>query len=111
MEHHDAAQKAFDRARAAIAAAGDHDPYFQVAEADFLLDRQRPAIVVERLRNVTRNNNALLRLALAEAQLPDAGSQAAAKRHADTPGERFAATRTRGEATHRREEEIGRAHA
>ncbi|HEY9547158.1 MAG TPA: hypothetical protein VIR56_14195, partial [Solimonas sp.] len=104
MEHHDAAQKAFDRARAAIAAAGDHDPYFQVAEADFLLDRQRPAIVVERLRNETRNNNALLRLALAESQLPDADSQAAAKQHIEMLGERFAATRTRGEATHRREE-------
>src|SRR3546814_7981488 len=81
MEHHDAAQKAFDRARAASAAAGDHDPYFQVAEADFLLDRQRPAIVVERLRNETRNNNALLRLALAESQLPDADSQEIGRAH------------------------------
>src|SRR3546814_4612877 len=69
-----------------------------------LLDRQRPAIVVERLRNETRNNNALLRLALAESQLPDADSQAAAKQHIEMLGERFAATRTRGEATHRREE-------
>src|SRR3546814_12002217 len=46
MEHHDAAQKAFDRASAAIAAAGDHDPYFQVAEAAFLLDQQRPALEI-----------------------------------------------------------------
>src|SRR3546814_18984207 len=99
MEHHDAAQKAFDRARAAIAAAGDHDPYFQVAEADFLLDRQRPAIVVERLRNETRNNKALLRLALAESQLPDADSQDAAKQHIEMRGQRFAAPRPCGDAS------------
>lgn len=104
MEHDDAAQKAFDRARTAIAAAGDHDPYFQVAEADFLLDQHQPATVVERLRNETRNNNALLRLTLAESQLPDADSQAAARQHIEMLGERFAATRARGEATHRREE-------
>lgn len=104
MEHNDAARAAFDRARAAIAAAGDHDPYFQVAEADFLLDQHEPATVVERLRNETRNNNALLRLTLAESQLPDAASQAAATKHIEMLGERFAATRARGEATHRREE-------
>ncbi|NGY06574.1 hypothetical protein [Solimonas terrae] len=104
MEHDDDARAAFDRARAAIAAAGDHDPYFQVAEADFLLDQHEPAAVVERLRNETRNNNALLRLTLAESQLPDAASQASAKKHIEMLGERFAATRARGEATHRREE-------
>src|SRR3546814_13865628 len=99
MEHHDAAQKAFDRARAAIAAAGDHDPYFQLAEADFLLDRQRPALVVERLRNETRHNHTLLRQALAEAPLPDARTHTAAQRHAAPHAERSAATPTRRGST------------
>lgn len=104
MERNDAARAAFDRARQATAAAGDHDPYLQVTEADFLLDRHEPATVVERLRDETRNDNALLRLTQAEAQLPDAASQASAKAHIDMLGERFAATRARGEATHGREE-------
>ncbi|NKF21260.1 hypothetical protein [Solimonas marina] len=104
MEHVAAARAAFERARSAVAAAGSHDPYLDTAEADFLLDQHEPATVVARLRSRTRDNNALLRLTEAEAQLPDAASQQSAATHIRMLGERFAATRARGEATHRREE-------
>ncbi|HEY3158169.1 MAG TPA: hypothetical protein VGJ78_04335, partial [Vicinamibacterales bacterium] len=56
--------------RAALA-LDPRDPYLLGAYTDFLLDRNRPAEVVPLLKDYTRNDNLLLRLALAEARLPE----------------------------------------
>ncbi len=70
--------------------------------ADFLLDQKRPAEVVALLRDRTRVDPLLLRLALAEQQLraPELAAHVAALR------DRFAASRQRGDVVHRREEAI-----
>jgi len=87
--------------RAALA-LDSRDPYTLAAYADFLLDRNRPAEVVPLLKDYTRNDNLLLRLALAEARLPEMHSSFAA--HRSALEDRFDAARRRGDTLHRREE-------
>jgi predicted Zn-dependent protease len=87
--------------RAALA-LDPRDPYLLGAYADFLLDRNRPAEVVPLLKDYTRNDNLLLRLALAEARLPELRSSFAAHR-ADLE-DRYDAAGRRGDTLHRREE-------
>ncbi|OLC69784.1 MAG: hypothetical protein AUH79_00845 [Betaproteobacteria bacterium 13_1_40CM_4_64_4] len=78
------------------------DPYLLGAFADFLLDHNRPTEVVALLKDHARNDNLLLRLALAEARLPEMRASFAA--HRSTLEDRFDAARRRGDTLHRREE-------
>jgi Tfp pilus assembly protein PilF len=86
----------------AALALAPHDAYLKGAYADFLLDRGRAPEVVPLLRADTRNDGLLLRLALAEARLPDA--RASCESHRADLAARFDAARQRGESMHRREE-------
>ncbi|KAF0192633.1 MAG: hypothetical protein FD165_796 [Gammaproteobacteria bacterium] len=81
-------------------AAGRADSYLLASYADFLLDQGRAADVVALLRQQTRADALLLRLALAEQalNLPTAAEHIAALRS------RFDASRLRGDVLHRREE-------
>jgi predicted Zn-dependent protease len=87
--------------RAALA-LDPRDPYLLGAYADFLLERDRPAEVVPLLKDYPRNDSLLLRLALAEARLPDA--REAFEAHRAELKDRFDAARQRGDSLHRREE-------
>ena len=78
------------------------DAYLKGAYADFLLDRSRAREMVTLLQGDTRNDGLLLRLALAEAQLPDARASYAT--HRAELAARFDAARQRGDSMHRREE-------
>jgi predicted Zn-dependent protease len=78
------------------------DPYLLGAYADFLLDGNRPAEVVPLLKDYTRNDNLLLRLALAEARLPELRASFGA--HRSDLEDRFEAARRRGDTLHQREE-------
>ena len=78
------------------------DAYLKGAYADYLLDRGRPREIVPLLRDDTRNDALLLRLALAEQRLPD--QHAAFLTHRDDLAARFDAARRRGDSLHRREE-------
>lgn len=78
------------------------DPYLIAAYCDFLLDRDRAREVPPLVANQTRNDNLLLRLALAEQRLPDAGS--AFDEHRRELVDRFDAARRRGDSLHKREE-------
>lgn len=82
--------------------------YLLGAYADFLLDQARPAEAVALLRNQTRVDSLLLRLALAEkaSQPPDP----AWKDHTRALEDRFSASRLRGDTRHRREEARFRLH-
>lgn len=75
---------------------GVRDSYLLGAYADFLLDHDRAAEVMELLKEDTRADALLLRLALAERRLDLPSWQA----HREALGERFAAVRRRGESTH-----------
>jgi hypothetical protein len=66
------------------------------------LDQGRPSEVVELLRNETRADSLLLRLALAEAASPESGPNL--PEHVSALKERFGASRQRGDKVHRREE-------
>ena len=92
------AEKHFVRALASDAT----DAYLKGAYADFLLEQRRFATVLALLANETRNDALLLRLALAEKQLPD-HAQAFA-RHRDELAARFEAARRRRDSLHLREE-------
>jgi predicted Zn-dependent protease len=94
----DAAERHF---RAALA-LDSQDPYLRAAYADFLLGRERPAEVLALLRDGTRNDALLLRLAMAERHVPEA--QAAFVAHRAELAARFDAARRRGDSLHRREE-------
>jgi Tfp pilus assembly protein PilF len=83
-------------------AIDSRDPYLIAAYCDFLLDRGRAREVPPLVANQTRNDNLLLRLALAERQLPDAASAFA--RHRRELADRFDAARRRGDSLHKREE-------
>ncbi|ATG89790.1 hypothetical protein [Methylomonas koyamae] len=85
--------------RQALASA-DANGYLLAAYADFLLDRQCYAEVVELLAEHTRADPLLLRLALAERHLP----QAPAAAHTDALQARFAALRMRGDNRHQADE-------
>jgi predicted Zn-dependent protease len=87
--------------RAAIALDA-RDPYLLATYADFLLERDRAAEVVPLVRNYVRNDSLLLRLALAEARLPE--MRAAFEAHSADLAARFDAARRRGDSLHRREE-------
>jgi tetratricopeptide (TPR) repeat protein len=93
-----AAEKHF---RAALA-LDPRDPYLLAAYGDFLLERDHPSEVVALLKDYTRNDSLLLRLALAEARLPDARESFST--HRAELEDRFAAARRRGDTLHRREE-------
>jgi len=78
------------------------DAYLKGAYADFLLDSDRPRDVLPLLRDDTRNDALLFRLALAEQRLADRRETFAA--HRDDLAARFDAARRRGDSLHRREE-------
>jgi len=83
-------------------ALDSRDPYLIAAYCDFLLDRGRAQEVLPLVANQTWNDNLLLRLALAERQLPDAASAFA--QHRRELADRFDAARRRGDSLHKREE-------
>ncbi len=78
------------------------DPYLLAAYCDYLLDRGRPAEVLPLVAGQLRNDNLLLRAALAEARLTDAHS-AFVRDRADL-ADRFDAAHRRGDSLHKREE-------
>ena len=92
---HDAAEAAFRQALA----LGVDDVYLLAAYADFLLDRKRPAEVLTLLKDRTRADVLLLRLALAARAAGAPGHEA----WAHSLGERFDAAALRGDTTHRKE--------
>jgi Tfp pilus assembly protein PilF len=79
---------------------GREDNYLLCAYADFLLDRGRAPEVLTLLKDQTRSDTLLLRLALAATA---AGSPTAAA-YANDLAARFEAARLRGDATHQKEE-------
>lgn len=81
-------------------ALGIEDNFLLAAYADFLLERSRPAEVIALLRERSRSDTLLLRLAIA-AQAVGARE---AEGYARTLGERFAASALRGERLHLAEE-------
>jgi predicted Zn-dependent protease len=87
--------------RAALALDG-RDPYLKAAFADFLLDGRRPGEALALVRDDARNDALLLRIALAEAALPDRAAEL--KSHVAELRARFDAARARGDSLHRREE-------
>jgi hypothetical protein len=76
------------------------DPYLLGAYADFLLDEDRPAEVLELLAGETRIDPLLLRLSLAEQRLGAQGLE----EHVALLQARFDAARRRGDSVHLREE-------
>jgi tetratricopeptide (TPR) repeat protein len=94
----------WDGARAAethfqAALALGRDPYLLGAYADFLLDADRPAEVLELLEDEARIDPLLLRLALAEQRLGAEGLE----EHVALLQARFDAARRRGDSVHLRE--------
>ncbi|HYM01611.1 MAG TPA: hypothetical protein VET85_01620, partial [Stellaceae bacterium] len=79
---------------------GLHDSYLLGAYADFLLDEGRPQEVRPLLKDETRVDLLLLRLALAEQSV----GAPTLKSHIADLNERFAANRRRGDLSHQREE-------
>jgi hypothetical protein len=81
-------------------ALGLEDNFLLAAYADFLLERGRPAEVLALLRDRTRSDTLLLRVAIAARALrrPEAAA------HERVLGERFAASALRGERLHLAEE-------
>jgi tetratricopeptide (TPR) repeat protein len=83
-------------------ALGQHDPYLLGAYADFLLDQGRAAEAAEMLKNETRADPLLLRLAVAESRLEPRPASLAA--HVASLKARFEAGHLRGDFVHQREE-------
>jgi Flp pilus assembly protein TadD len=83
-------------------ALGQRDPYLLGAYADLLLDEGRAPEVVEMLKNETRADALLLRLALAEAALSP--QPAALKDHMAALSARYEAGYLRGDFVHQREQ-------
>lgn len=81
-------------------ALGVTDNFLLFSYADFLLERGREREVVALLKDWTRSDTLLLRLAVAERRL----GHAAAPEHIRMLGERFAAAALRGEKLHLQEE-------
>ena len=79
---------------------GERDPYLLGAYADFLLDQNQPRTVIELLKDETRADSLLLRLALAE----KAAGDPKAREHIDILKARFEASAQRGDKVHQREE-------
>ena len=103
-----AAEAAFLNALTVMRKNGHRDPYLLAAYADFLLDRGRPTEVLPLLDGLSRMDNLLLRLALAEDALGrgDDTMRALAHEHSEDLQQRFAETRQRGDSVHQREEAI-----
>jgi len=78
------------------------DAYLRAAYADFLLDNGRAREALPLLKDDTRNDSLLLRLALAERALPD--MQVMFDSHRADLAARFDAARARGDTLHQREE-------
>lgn len=76
------------------------DNFLLAAYADFLLEQNRPAEVVTLLKDWTRSDTLLLRLALAERAL----KRPAAEQHVRALAERFSDSALRGERLHLQEE-------
>lgn len=91
-----AAEAAFKQALA----LGLQDNYLQCAYADYLLDRGRAAEVLALLKDQSRADTLLLRLALAAKAAADPRAAA----YARDLGARFDAARRRGDTTHEKEE-------
>jgi Tfp pilus assembly protein PilF len=83
-------------------ALGQRDPYLMGAYADLLLDEARGAEAADLLKNETRADGLLLRLALAESLVAPAGENCAA--HVAALRARFEAGHLRGDFVHQREE-------
>jgi len=81
-------------------ALGVNDNFLLAAYADFLLEQGRAAQVLSLLKNWSRSDTLLLRLALAARQL----GLAEGEKHARVLGDRFAAAALRGEKLHLQEE-------
>jgi Tfp pilus assembly protein PilF len=86
----------------AAQALDPRDAYLRAAYADFLLDQGRPRDALPLVRNETKNDSLLLRLALAEQALPE--ERTAFDGHRSELAARFEAARARGDSLHRREE-------
>ena len=99
MDKQEAAEQFFRKALV----ANPRDAYLKAAWADFLLDRNRPREVLALLATDVRNDNLLLRLALAEKQ---AGLKADLAPQVEDLRSRFAASAERGDRVHLREEAI-----
>lgn len=99
LERMGAAQAAFDAAFAATRETG-RDTYLETLHADFLLAQGQAAQLLTRYGNELRNDNLLLRVALAQQATGDARLPATL----DILRTRFATARARGEAIHAREE-------
>ncbi|MBC8752234.1 MULTISPECIES: tetratricopeptide repeat protein [Paraburkholderia] len=99
MGRQEAAEQFFRKALA----VNPRDAYLKAAWADFLLDRKRPKEVLALLAGDIRNDNLLLRLALAEKQ---SGLNEDLARHVEDLASRFAASAERGDRVHLREEAI-----
>jgi Tfp pilus assembly protein PilF len=93
------AKQAEEHFKAALA-LNVHDQFLLAAWADFLLDHNRAAEVVELLRDWVRSDILLLRLALAEKAL----LAPAAKEHIEALKARFDAAALRGDKLHQQEE-------
>ena len=87
--------------RAAFA-LDSRDQYLRAAYADFLLDQGRPRDALPLVRDESKNDSLLLRLALAEQALLD--ERDAFRRHRVELASRFEAARARGDSLHQREE-------
>ena len=96
MGDHAAAERHFEQA----IALGVDDNFLLAAYADFLLEQGRAAEVVPLLKNWSRSDTLLLRLALAAQRL----KLAEAEKYARALGERFADAALRGEKLHLQEE-------
>ena len=96
LARHDEAERHYQRSRD----LGIRNVYLLAAYSDFLLDRGRHRDVVDLLRHEIRADPLLLRLALAERglDLPEATV------HREALAARFAASRLRGDSTHRADE-------
>lgn len=82
-------------------AISPHDSYLLAAYADFLLDQQRPAEVLQLLKNQDRIDALLLRRALA---LQSAGDERELAKASAELRDRFAAAMQRGDTVHQREQ-------
>jgi Flp pilus assembly protein TadD len=98
LGHHAEAETDFKK----VLALGLHDPYLLGAYADLLLDEGHAPEVVEMLKDETRADALLLRLALAEAALSP--QPAALKDHMAALSARYEAGYLRGDFVHQREQ-------
>lgn len=84
------------------------DAYLLAAYGDFLIESDRCTEVVELLKEETRADGLLLRLALAEQKLNP--NSDLLSRHVELLQERFASAKARGDRIHQREEAIFQLH-